>query len=206
MSFLLANLFLLAALAMPQELGEAIPDWTELDATTSDNGDYLVVLKTEQFTDVNGADAKICDAIRNEVGRWIRANMGLSGESYSLAMTDQQCKALICVDPVGGQRRSHTHHFRSGGEDRYRGHVQISIGKEFQSSLERSMHGSAIQQRLVWSLIVSTFALGGVFVAWTYIQGMRLTRGLYVRKIRWFVAALAVTLLTFCFLIWWLML
>lgn len=198
MNFVFANLILFAVLAIGQEIDESIPSWTELDATTTVDGDHLVVVETEQFTDLKLANAEICEAIRDEVSRWIRANLSISGQRYAHSMSEQDCLSLIHL------KRSHTSHFRAdaSGEDRYRGHAQIRLSGEFLSSMEQSVHGSTLHKRLIWSLLLSMLALGSVIIAWTYMHGMRLTRGLYVRKLRWFAIALVAVLLVCCFLVW----
>ncbi len=194
----------------PTPVDSELPAWTTSAGTVdkpqiTDDGELFVV-QTSDFSIHRDATKALYPAARKAIKTWALNHFG--SDELGLELTDDTIEEEFVF-----QKRKRVHTFQEvHNEDDakrlgqkyelyYRGYIHICVSPELHDRLFGILEQDRIKSRLVTAMTTGIAVLGLLSVAWCYLRGMQLTRGLYRGRLRWIAAALLVLLATFCYLV-----
>ena len=180
--------------------GDQLPQW----ASAADE-DRLFVVKTDDFPTHIAAVEALLPAVKRKVVDWAAKNWGDGCRSTIDAIPLEDFRRHIYHDQetiyrgridYDAQRAQRLH---ADHDDFYRGYMRVEITDEFCADIEPQLSQIRLKNRLSVTLLGSILLFGLLGVLWLRLSMGRVTRGLYVARIRWIAWGLMLLLLAVCY-------
>jgi len=193
---------------VPQAGDELIklPAWISLPAEAN-----LFVVETEKFSTHFAATESLLPAVRSGMLEWAEKNMGADCRPIIESMKLEEFRQFIHKDPTTDEVQEAVHRdrriyneeeakrFEAKFDDSYRGYVRVNVGEKFREHVGKELRVIRLRNRLCGTLVFALLLLGSLGILWSWFFMKRVTRGLYVSRIRWIVGALIALLLVVCY-------
>lgn len=180
--------------------GDEIPAWTKAPAEPN-----VFVVETEEFSTHFAAAESLLPAVRTDVIKWAVDKWGSDSMKFVETIPLDDFRNFVHEDQetIHQFRREYDPEKakRLGAEydDFFQGYVRVKIPDEFLAAIDVQMRQSRLQKRLCGALVMALLMLGSMGVLWIRLYMGRVSRGLYIGRLRWIAWGLLLLLIAVCY-------
>lgn len=178
-----------------------LPAWTQEPAEAN-----LFVVKTEEVPTHFTATESLLPTVRSAVVEWSLKHLGSDCRPIIENMPLEEFRQFIFEDQeiVHKERKKYddpemAKRMEAEYEDFYQGYVRVQIDDDFCARFGEQLREHRLKKRLCGTFVGALFTFGSLGILWVWFFMKRITRGLYISRLRWIVGGLIGLLLVVCY-------
>ena len=182
---------------------QPLPDWTRAPHQPD-----MFVVETEPFPTQLAASEGILQSIRTQLLDWSVEKWGGGCRETIESMPLEDFRQLIFQDQefIHRERVEYdtetARRLKTDHDDFYRGYARVKVSDDFCARVEPMLAQRRLRNRLSMTLIAAILLLGLLSVLWLRLFMGRMSRGLYVARLRWIAWGLVSMLLVICYIVY----